>query len=246
MSEFQNKCIVITGVGGDLGYSLLKFFIKKKSKIIGFAKTKRSYLKGYENKKNIKIFYGDLADEDFVKSKLQKKNLFDNKIHHLINCAGSVSSKKISQIDLNDWYKLIDDNLTSTFLVTKFSFPLFAKYGNRSIVNISSIAGQRFSKTAGVHYTSTKAGLIGFTKQLAVEKAKYKIRINCIAPGQIDSKMLDKAIKNSKNKKNELINAIPLKRLARTEDIVNVCEFLCSEKSSYLTGTTIAVNGGVI
>ncbi len=246
MSEFQNKCFVITGVGGNLGFSVLKFFLKKKSKIIGFAQTKRSYLKSYEDNKNVRIYYGDLADENFVKNKLQKKNLFDNKIHHLINCAGSVSSKKIGKIDLKEWYKLIDDNLTSTFLVSKFSFPLFAKYGNRSIVNISSIAGQRFSKTAGVHYTSTKAGLIGFTKQLAIEKADHKIRINCIAPGQIDSKMLEKTIKGNKKRKNELINSIPLKRLAKTEDIVNVCEFLCSERSSYLTGTTIDVNGGVI
>ena len=246
MHHLNGKYIVITGVGGDLGFGLLKFFYKKKCKIIGFARSRSPRLNKLVTKKNIQIFYGDLSDEDFVKNSLIKNGIFKKGIDHLINCAGTSSFEKINQISMVKWKKIVDDNLTSTFIVTKTCLSLFSKKGDRSIINISSIAGQKYSKVAGVHYTACKAAIIGFTKQLAIELSSKKIRVNYIAPGQIDSRMLSHAIKINKINKKNLINSIPLKRLATVDDVVNACEFLLSDKSSYITATSIDVNGGAI
>ena len=118
-------------------------------------------------------------------------------------------------------------------------------FANTHLVQ-SSIAGKKFSKLAGVHYTASKAGVIGFTRQLSIELSKSKIRVNTIAPGQVNSKMLNSAMKINNLQKKDLTKLIPLGRLAEPSDIANCCIFLCSSNASYITGATIDINGGLI
>lgn len=144
---------------------------------------------------------------------------------------------KIITLDL--WNKVLMINLTSPFLIIKNVLPLMKKKGG-VIINISSTGAYLGSRDVG--YSASKAGLIGFTKSLARNLAKYNIRVNAIAPGTIDTKMsrLMKKEDREKNKQNTL-----LKRLGKPEDIIGAVSFLLSEDSNYITGTTIDINGGL-
>ncbi len=246
MNELTNTKTVVTGVNGDIAFSISKLFYQRGSRLILFAKKKTATLNRAFNKEKVLIFYGDLCDEIFIKNTLKSVKKKYGKIDFLINCAGSSSFEKIGDITYQKWRKIIDDNLTSTFLITKYFTKMLKKNSNSSIVNISSIAGKKFSKLAGVHYTASKAGVIGLTKQLAIELSKDKIRVNSIAPGQVNSRMLNSALIINKVKKNDLTKLIPLGRLAEPKDIAYCCLFLCSSNSSYITGATIDINGGLI
>mgnify|MGYP001186549363 FL=1 len=246
MNEFKNTKTVITGVNGDIALSIAKEFYKNGSNLILFAKKKTATLSKSFKGKNVLIFYGNLCDETFIQDSLRSIKNKHNKIDFIINCAGRSSFEKIDDISLDNWKNIINDNLTSTFLITKYLLKILKKNSNSSIVNISSIAGKKFSKLAGVHYTASKAGVIGFTRQLSIELSKSKIRVNTIAPGQVNSKMLNSAMKINNLQKKDLTKLIPLGRLAAPSDIANCCIFLCSSNASYITGTTIDINGGLI
>ena len=246
MNELRNTKTVITGVNGDIAFNVAKLFHKNGSNLILFAKKKTAALSKFITKKNVLIFYGDLCDEKFIKESLVSIKFKYKKIDFIINCAGRVSFEKIENISLNNWNQIINDNLTSTFLITKYLLKVLKKNSNSSIVNISSIAGRKYSQLAGTHYTASKAGVIGFTRQLSIELSKYKIRVNSIAPGQVNSNMLNNAMEINNLKKSDLTKLIPLGRLAEPSDIANCCAFLCSSNSLYITGTTIDINGGLL
>ena len=246
MNEFKNTKTVITGVNGDIALSIAEEFYKNGSNLILFAKKKTATLSKSFKGKNVLIFYGKLCDEIFIQDSLRSIKIKHNKIDFIINCAGKSSFEKIEDISLDNWKNIINDNLTSTFLITKYLLKILKKNSNSSIVNISSIAGKKFSKLAGVHYTASKAGVIGFTRQLSIELSKSKIRVNTIAPGQVNSKMLNSAMKINNLQKKDLTKLIPLGRLAAPSDIANCCIFLCSSNASYITGATIDINGGLI
>ena len=164
------------------------------------------------------------------------------KIDFLINVVGINYTKKIEEIELSEWEEVIKTNLTSIFYVTKQCISKMDQ-GSR-IVNVSSIAGRNRSLVSGVHYTSSKSGLIGFTRQLAFELGPKDINVNCVCPSQTLTQMLEESMTKEEQKK--LSDDIPLKRLATVDDQVGPIIFLCSELSNYLTGAVIDVNGGQI
>ena len=178
----------------------------------------------------------DIRNTQQVDSFLQ--NL--SKIDFLINVAAINSTNKIDDISVEEWDDVISTNLSSIFYITKKSLKLM-KSGSR-IVNFSSIAGRNRSLVSGLHYTSSKAGIIGFTRQLAYELGPRNINVNCVCPSQTKTKMLLESM--SKEEQEKLSESIPLNRLASIEDQVGPVVFLCSELSNYINGAVIDVNGG--
>lgn len=162
------------------------------------------------------------------------------KIDYLINNAAINYCKKIEEISLEEWNEVINTNLTSYFFIIKKCLPKMKKGGK--IVNVSSIAGRSKSSVSGLHYVSSKAGIIGLTRQLAQEIGPKGININCVCPSQTLTPMLEKLM--TKKDIEALEKNIPLRRIAKVEDIVGPIVFLCSESASYIHGACIDVNGG--
>lgn len=188
------------------------------------------------------IVHSISRDNCDITSKKDIDKFFNNldKVDILINNAAINYCKPIEEISLNEWNNVIDTNLTSYFYIIKKCLPLMKK--GSKIVNVSSIAGRNKSLVSGVHYTSSKAGLIGLTKQLAQELGPRGININCVCPSQTLTSMLKRSM--NKNELDNLSQKIPLGRIAKIEEIVKPIIFLCSDDSSYIHGAFIDINGG--
>mgnify|MGYP003688115023 CR=1 FL=1 len=144
-------------------------------------------------------------------------------------------------MNIEEWKKVIDVNLTSTFLMSKFAIKKMLKNKKGKIINITSIVGHT-GNPGQSNYSASKAGIIGFSKSLAIEYAKKNININCISPGFIETEMTNKI---NEDYKKVLIAKIPSGRLGNVVDISNSVAFLASEMSDYITGETLHVNGGM-
>ena len=158
----------------------------------------------------------------------------------LVNNAGIARDKTLLNMSDEDWDSVIKINLYGPFFVTKNVLPAMIENNYGRIINVSSIAAQRgaFGKT---NYAAAKAGIIGFTKSLALETGKYNVTVNAICPGLIDTEM-SRAIPEKYVQK--AVEQIALKRVGRTEEIASLVSFIASEKSSYITGAVLDVNGG--
>ncbi|MGO4735379.1 SDR family NAD(P)-dependent oxidoreductase [Bosea sp. 2KB_26] len=159
----------------------------------------------------------------------------------LVNNAGTAVFKPILETTLSEWQRVLAVNLTGPFLCTQVAAPLMADTGGGAIVNITSISGLRAS-TLRVAYGTSKAALAHLTKQQAAELASLGIRVNAVAPGPVDTAMA-KAV-HSPEIRADYHDVIPLNRYGREEELAEAIFFLCCEKASYITGQTLAVDGG--
>ena len=177
---------------------------------------------------------------------ISKKNEIDtfidslSKVDILVNVAAINYSKKIQHISFEEWDEVLNVNLRGYFYIAKKVLEIMPDGGK--ITNISSIAGRHRSYTSGVHYTSSKAGIIGLTKQIAYEVGNRNINVNAVCPSQTKTDMLKEFMTEKDILK--LGKTIPLGRIAEIMEVVNPILFLCSEEASYITGTTLDVNGG--
>lgn len=161
----------------------------------------------------------------------------------LINNAGGGLPTGFFEIDSEEWDKIISINLTATFKMSQRAAEIFRKKGEGVILNISSMAGRSSSPTAGCHYTSSKAGVLGLTRHMARELAPLNIRVNALCPGVINTERIAQRIELQKTK-DEINKSIPLGRIGNVDEVASCCLFLTSGLSSYVTGATLDVNGG--
>lgn len=236
------KNVIITGAHGDIGFGIAERLAQSHWNLILISKTpieerNISKLRNYDIK--IDCFIFDLMEKSELKScfsALMKKNI---KVDALINNAGIYPIVPIEKYSEDLWDKVININLTSAFQCIIYTLPLMKASGGR-IVNISSTGAHLGSRDPG--YAASKAGLIGLTKSLSKTLGKYNILVNAVAPGMIDTQM-SRRMKKTDRLKN--IETSPLKRAGNIKDVVGAVEFLLSDDSSYITGSTIDVNGGI-
>jgi NAD(P)-dependent dehydrogenase (short-subunit alcohol dehydrogenase family) len=233
--DFKGKHYILTGYSSGIGNRIHKDLSKLGSKVI---------LLGRHIVKSPLFFNCDLRDVNSLEETVKKISKKYSRIDGFIHCAGLNQCIKIEKIKISDWENILSVNLTSAFIISKEIKKNLIKSKNPSIVFVSSIAGHRKSVVSGVHYVTSKAGLIGMSKQLAYEFGKDKIRINCISPSQTISKMLKKSM--NKYQINNLIKNIPLGRLATAEDQSHGVIFLLSSFSKYISGTSMNIDGGQI
>ena len=231
--NFKNKTFVITGYTSGIGKNLFDHLNALGSKLI---------LVGRKKIKHHLFFNCDLSKseelEKIIKIISKKNNVIDGVVH----CAAINEIFKINKVTLKNWNEVLSVNLTSAFIISKYLKKNLSKAKNPSIVFVSSIAGHRKSLVSGVHYVSSKAGLIGLSKQLSHEFGKYNIRVNCISPSQTMTKMLIKSM--TKKQIKGLVASIPLNRLATVYDQTYSILFLLSPLSNYITGMNLKVDGG--
>ena len=239
--NLKNKKVLITGATGGIGNCIVKKFDELGAKIVASG-TNEDKLKDLEDKfSNIYSEKFKLDDHDKIENFI---NLVDQKLGGLdilVNNAGITLDNLSIRLSEENWKKVLDINLTSTFLMCKSAVKKMLKQKNGKIVNITSIVGHT-GNLGQANYAASKAGIIAFSKSLAIEYAKKNININCVSPGFIKTEMTDKI---NDDFKKILVSKIPSGTLGTGEDVSNCVAFLASDMANYINGETIHVNGGM-
>jgi len=242
MNDLKNKNIIVTGASGGIGNSIVKKLNQSGANILasGTRIEKLEELKKEFEKINILKFDISQSEkiEEFIENATKE---LGGSLDCIVNNAGITQDNLAIRMSLDEWKKVIDINLTSTFLMSKFAIKKMLKNKSGKIVNITSVVGHT-GNLGQANYTASKAGIVAMSKSLAIEYAKKNININCISPGFIKTAMTDKIDEKFKD---AIISKIPSARLGEPDDIANAVCFLCSDQSSYINGETLHINGGM-
>ena len=242
MKNLEDKNIIVTGASGGIGNSIVQKLYENGANILASG-TKIEKLEKLKTKfQNIKVLKFDISENDKI------DNFVENCISELggnldciVNNAGITKDNLAIRMNLDEWTKVIEVNLTSTFLLSKFAIKKMLKNKSGKVINITSVVGHT-GNLGQANYTASKAGIVAMSKSLAIEYAKKNININCISPGFIKTNMTEKIDEKFKEM---IVSKIPSARLGEPEDIANAVLFLASEQSNYINGETLHVNGGL-
>ena len=242
MIDLKNTNIILTGATGGIGNSILEKLITSGANVLATG-TNEDKLKSIKEKyKTIITEKFDISNHSEIESFVNKANdTLGGRIDVLINNAGITRDNLSIRMKEEEWQKVIDINLTSTFLLSKNSIKKMLKSKKGKIINITSVVGHT-GNFGQANYTASKAGVVAMSKSLALEYGKKNINVNCISPGFITTDMTDKI---NDEYKEILKSRIPLDRFGSPNDIANAVIFLSSELSDYITGETLHVNGGM-
>ena len=245
MFDFKGKIVLITGASGGIGRVMAEKFSKNKAVLalndIPPVKEGLESLVSEIEKKGgkAKYFLADVTKFEEVERVMRNIRKEFGKLDILINNAGTIADRTLAKMTQEEWQKVIDVNLTGTFNCSKLALPLLIPNQGK-IISISSLVGQRgnFGQT---NYAAAKAGIIGFTKSLSKEVGRFGMTVNAIAPGFIETKMIDKVPDQIKEMIKKLTS---LGKFGKPEDVANVVLFLVCDESSFISGQVICVRGG--
>ena len=242
MSEIAKKNIIVTGASGGIGNSIVEKLSKNGANILATG-TKKEKLDELKSKfKNLKVLIFDISQNDKIEEFIENAtNELGGNLDCIVNNAGITQDNLAIRMNFEEWKKVIDINLNSTFLLSKYSIKKMLKNKKGKVINITSVVGHT-GNLGQVNYTAAKAGIIAMSKTLAIEYARKNININCISPGFIKTSMTDKIDTKFKEM---IISKIPSGRLGEPEDVANAVFFLASDLSNYINGETLHVNGGM-
>jgi 3-oxoacyl-[acyl-carrier protein] reductase len=241
MKDLENKNIIVTGASGGIGNSIIDKFHKCGANILASG-TRIEKLEELKSKySNIKILKFDISQSDKIEDFIENASKELGGLDCIVNNAGIAQDNLAIRMSIEDWKKVIDINLTSTFLMSKFAIKKMLKNKKGKIVNITSVVGHT-GNLGQANYTASKAGIVAMSKSLAIEYAKKNININCISPGFIKTTMTEKIDDKFKE---VIVSKIPSARLGEPQDIANAVLFLSSNQSDYINGETLHVNGGM-
>lgn len=247
MKLLKDKNVIITGASRGIGKGILELFVKNGANVafsyIGDSDQAKSIEADFSNHKQKVVSYMSDASNFEQSQKLIDDVLNDfGSIDVLVNNAGITIDNLLMRMSEEDFQRVIDVNLNSVFNTTKAILRTMLKQRSGSIINMSSVVGVK-GNAGQSNYSASKAGMIGFTKSMALELGSRNIRCNCIAPGFIETEMTEKL---SDDVVQTWRDSIPLKRGGSTNDVANAALFLASDLSSYVTGQVINVCGGML
>ena len=242
MSNLKNKKIIVTGASGGIGNSIVEKLYDRGANILATG-TRIEKLEELKKKfKEIKILKFDISQheqiEEFINNATDE---LGGSLDCLVNNAGITKDNLTIRMSLDEWTKVININLTSTFLLSKYSIKKMMKNKSGKIINITSVVGHT-GNVGQANYTASKAGIVSMSKSFALEYAKKNINVNCVSPGFISTAMTDQIEEKFKD---AIVLKIPANRLGKPEDVANAVVFLSSDDSDYINGETIHVNGGM-
>ena len=242
MYDLKNKNIIITGASGGIGNSIVKKLYECGANILASGTKTEKLERLKSNFENIKILKFDISDSEKIENFIDDAtNVLGGNLDCLVNNAGITKDNLAIRMNLEEWKNVIDINLTSTFLCSKYGIKKMLKNKSGKIINITSVVGHT-GNLGQANYTASKAGIIAMSKSLAIEYAKKNININCISPGFIQTAMTEKVDEKFKE---IILSKIPSARLGQPEDIANAVLFLASNQSDYINGETLHINGGL-
>ena len=242
MNSLKDKNIIVTGASGGIGNSIVEKLNQNGANILATG-TRIEKLEELKKKfNNIKILKFDISQHDKIEEFIENATKeLGGSLDCIVNNAGITKDNLTIRMSLEEWSKVININLTSTFLMCKYSIKKMLKNKSGKIINITSVVGHT-GNIGQANYTASKAGIVAMSKSLAIEYAKKNINVNCISPGFISTAMTDQIDEKFKE---TIIAKIPSNRLGKPEDIANAVNFLSSDQSDYINGETLHVNGGM-
>ena len=242
MNDIKNKNIIVTGASGGIGNSIIEKLDEYGANILASGTRVEKLNEIKKRYKNVKTLKFDISQNEKIEEFIENaSNELGGNLDCIVNNAGITQDNLGIRMSIEEWKKVIDVNLTSTFLMSKFAIKKMLKNKKGKIINITSVVGHT-GNLGQANYTASKAGIVAMSKSLAMEYAKKNLNINCISPGFIKTAMTAQI--NEKFKEN-IISKIPSGRLGEPEDIANAVLFLTSNLSDYINGETIHVNGGM-
>ncbi len=242
MDSLKDKKVIITGSTGGIGSAITEIFVKYGANVLATG-TNDEKLNNLKKKfQNINTRKFDISCHKEIEKFVEDcSKTLDGGPDILINNAGITRDNISLRMSHDEWKDVLDLNLTSTFLLCKYSIKRMIKNKYGKIINITSVVGHT-GNIGQSNYAASKSGIIGFTKSLAIEYAKKNININCVSPGFIQTNMTDKIDPKFKE---IIVSKIPSNRLGNPSDVANVVIFLSSDLADYITGETVHVNGGM-
>ena len=242
MIDLKDINIILTGATGGIGNSILENLILSGANVLATGTNEEKLILIKKKYKKVQIEKFDISNHLEIENFINKASeILGGRIDVLINNAGITRDNLSIRMKDEEWNKVIDINLTSTFLLSKSVVKKMLKIKKGKIINITSIVGHT-GNIGQANYTASKAGVVAMSKSLALEYGKKNINVNCISPGFISTEMTDKI---NDDYKEVLKSKIPMNRFGTPNDIANTVIFLCSKLSDYITGETIHVNGGM-
>ena len=242
MISLKNLNIILTGATGVIGNSILDKLVLAGSTVLATGTNEEKLKKIEEKYKNVKILKFDISDHKKIDEFVENCNsILSNKINVLINNAGITQDNLSIRMREDEWKRVVDINLTSTFLITKNIIKKMLRLKTGKIINVTSVVGHT-GNIGQANYAASKAGIVAMSKSLALEYGKKNIKVNSVSPGFIVSEMTNSI---SEEHTELLKSRISLNKFGKPEDVANVIAFLCSDLSDYITGETIHVNGGM-
>lgn len=244
--DLNGKNVLVTGASGDIGLAICKKYLEQGATVYAIYHNDVSGLEKLEAKhpqgQALNIHQCNVSDIQSVDELVNTLDAEAGSIHVLINNAGIYKDNLFSALSFEEFDQVIKVNLYGTFNMTKQCMRLLRLARQAAIVNISSVSGVT-SSFGQTNYSAAKAGIVGFTRTLAAEMASKGVRVNAVAPGMIESRMVKKVPRQIVR---NVMSAIPLKRLGHVDEIANVVAFLSSDASSYIVGQTLIADGGLI
>ena len=242
MIDLKNLNIILTGATGIIGNSILEKLSLAGANILATGTNEQKLKIIQEKYKNLNVLKFDISDHKNIDKFIEDcTKILSNKIDILINNAGITQDNLSIRMKEEEWKKVIDINLTSTFLITKNIIKKMLKSKKGKVINVTSVVGHT-GNIGQANYAASKAGIIAMSKSLALEYGKKNITVNSVSPGFIIS---DMTAQISEEHTELMKSRISLNKFGRPEDVANSVAFLSSNLSDYITGETIHVNGGM-
>lgn len=251
--DLKDKVALLTGGGTGLGTAITRRFVKEGARvcITGRRREKLEQVAKTLPKGSVTVCPGDVSKDVDAKRMVEETLNFGGQLDILVNNAATDVKARVTDLAPADWRKVIETNLTGPFLLIHYAIPVMMKSGGGSIINIASLGGTRCLPACPAYNTS-KAGLIMLTQQTALDYGPYKIRVNAVCPGGIDTELLDEMILPmakalGTDKQGALDNFskhVPLRRVSKPQEITGLCVYLASEESSFMTGAALLIDGG--
>ncbi|MCF8142866.1 MAG: 3-oxoacyl-ACP reductase FabG [Deltaproteobacteria bacterium] len=244
----RDKVALVTGGGNGIGKAVCQLMARQKIKVAvnDIDEQAAQYVVNEISQQGgiALSFQADIGFENEIRSMIDRVISRWGHVDYLVNNAGiSEQLVPIIEQDTDKWQRLMDIHLKATYICSKEIAKTMLKIGFGRIINMSSIAGLNgFPMRTG--YGTAKSAIIMLTKVLALEWASANINVNAVAPGYIQTEMVDNFIRQGKMNQKEICNRIPMKRLGTPEEIADIVLFLCSDTANYITGQTIVVDGG--
>ena len=244
--RFSGKVAVVTGGSRGIGEGIVRRLASEGARVFATYNSNAEKALAIENELNsvggtVRFIAADISNEESVKNLMDTVINETERIDILVNNAGMTKDNLLMRMSVQEWDDVINTNLKGVFLCCKAVTRTMMSQRHGKIINISSIVG--FTGNAGqANYVAAKAGVIGFTKSLAKELSSRNILVNCIAPGYVETDMTQKL---TEQQRQSFLEIIPLKRAAKADEVASVVAFLASDDANYITGQTIAVDGGL-
>ncbi|SFN24244.1 3-oxoacyl-[acyl-carrier protein] reductase [Izhakiella capsodis] len=245
-NDMKDKSVLITGASGDIGLAICAKFLDQGCHVYALYNTNAAPLTALKGSHpaghTLSVIQCDLADQNSVAALCDHLSEVENKLDVLVNNAGIVKDSLFASMRFEEFSTVVETNLFGMFRLTKALLMLLRSAESPAIINVASITG--ITPSVGQsNYSASKGAVLGFTRTLASELAAYGIRVNAVAPGMIESRMVKKV---SRTVVRGITDSIPLRRLGKCGEVADTIVYLSSSASSYIVGQTIVIDGGLV